>query len=96
MCCVMGEVRTMSLIVFLFFGFFVGLIARALLPGRQSMGLVMTTVLGAIGSFLGGLLDNLIAGDAISRIHPAGLIGSVLGAIVVLAVTGMGRHRFST
>lgn len=86
----------MSLLIFLFFGFFVGLIARALMPGRQSMGLMMTTVLGAIGSFLGGLLGNAISGDAIGQIHPAGLIGSVLGAIIVLAVTGMGRRSFST
>jgi len=86
----------MSLLVFLFFGFFVGLIARALMPGRQNMGILMTTVLGAIGSFLGGLLGNAISGAPIGQIHPAGLIGSVLGAIIVLAVTGMGRRSFST
>lgn len=86
----------MSLLIFLFFGFFVGLIARALTPGRQSMGIIMTTVLGAIGSFLGGLLGNMISGDAIGQVHPAGMIGSVLGAIIVLAVTGLGRRRLST
>lgn len=86
----------MSILVFLIFGFFVGLLARALLPGRQGMGLMMTTLLGVVGSFFGGLLGNWISGDAWDRIHPAGLIGSVLGAIMVLAVTGMGRRRFST
>ncbi len=86
----------MSLLLFLVFGFFVGLLARALMPGRQSMGLIMTTVLGAIGSFLGGLIGNMISGDPIGQIHPAGIIGSVLGAIIVLAVTGMGSRRFST
>jgi uncharacterized membrane protein YeaQ/YmgE (transglycosylase-associated protein family) len=86
----------MSLLVFLLFGFFVGLIARALLPGRQNLGLLMTTLLGAVGSFLGGLLGNLISGEPLSRIHPAGLIGSILGAIILLGVTGAGRSRFST
>ena len=87
----------MSLLIFLLFGFFAGLLARALLPGRQSMGIIMTTLLGAMGSFLGGLLGNFISGQPWDRIHPAGLIGSVLGAIIVLAVTGMGgRSRFST
>jgi uncharacterized membrane protein YeaQ/YmgE (transglycosylase-associated protein family) len=85
----------MSLLVFLLFGFFVGLIARALLPGRQSLGLLMTTLLGAVGSFLGGLLGNLIAGTPMAQIHPAGLIGSILGAIILLGVTGVGRRRLS-
>jgi len=83
----------MSLLVFLFFGLFVGIIARALMPGRQSMGLVMTTGLGAVGSLLGGLLGNLLAGDVLAKVHPAGLIGSVLGAIILLAFTGAGRGR---
>ena len=86
----------MSILIFLIFGFFVGLLARALLPGRQGMGLMMTTVLGVIGSFLGGLLGNMISGAPFDRIHPAGMLGSILGAIIVLAVTGMGRGRFST
>lgn len=86
----------MSLLLFLVFGFVVGLLARALLPGRQSMGIVMTMVLGMIGSFLGGLIGNMLTGDPIGTLHPAGIIGSVIGAIVVLAVTGMGKHRFST
>lgn len=86
----------MSILVFLIFGFFVGLLARALLPGRQGMGIIMTALLGVVGSFFGGLLGNLISGNAWDRVHPAGLLGSVLGAIIVLAVTGMGRSRFST
>ena len=86
----------MSLLWFLLFGFVVGLLARALLPGRQGMGFVMTMLLGVIGSFFGGLIGNLISGVPFDRVHPAGLLGSVLGAIVVLAVTGMGRGRFST
>ncbi|HKY37159.1 MAG TPA: GlsB/YeaQ/YmgE family stress response membrane protein [Polyangiaceae bacterium] len=85
----------MIFLIFLIFGFFVGLLARALLPGRQGMGLAMTTVLGITGSFLGGLLGNFISGAPFDRIHPAGMLGSVLGAIMVLAVTGMGRGRFS-
>ena len=40
----------MSLLLFLVFGFVVGLIARAIMPGEQRMGVVMTTVLGAAGS----------------------------------------------
>lgn len=86
----------MSLLLFLVFGFVVGLLARAVLPGRQSMGLIMTAVLGMVGSFLGGLVGNMITGDPIGQIHAAGLIGSVVGAVVVLAaVSGFGRRSFS-
>lgn len=83
----------MSLLVFLLFGFFVGLIARALFPGRQTLSLLMTTVLGAVGSFLGGLLGNVISGEPMSQIHPAGLIGGVLGSIILLGVTSVGLSR---
>jgi uncharacterized membrane protein YeaQ/YmgE (transglycosylase-associated protein family) len=85
----------MSLLVFLFFGFFVGIVARALMPGRQHLSLLMTTGLGAVGSLLGGLLGNVIAGEALARVQPAGVLGSVLGAIVLLVVAG-GRSRLRT
>jgi uncharacterized membrane protein YeaQ/YmgE (transglycosylase-associated protein family) len=85
----------MSLLVFLIFGFFVGLIARALMPGRQSMGLLMTTLLGVVGSFIGGFLGNLISGERLLELHTAGIIGSVIGAIILLALTGAGKRRVS-
>lgn len=81
----------MSLLIFLIFGFFVGLIARAIMPGSQRMGILRTTLLGAAGSFVGGLLGNLISGDALGRVHSAGWIGSVLGAIILMAL--LGRQR---
>jgi uncharacterized membrane protein YeaQ/YmgE (transglycosylase-associated protein family) len=84
----------MSLLLFVVFGFVVGLLARALLPGKQSMGLIMTTVLGIIGSLLGGLVGSMISGDEVTRLHPAGIIGSVIGAIIVLGIVGwVGRRR---
>jgi uncharacterized membrane protein YeaQ/YmgE (transglycosylase-associated protein family) len=81
----------MHLLLFLIFGFFVGLIARAVMPGTQRMGIVKTTVVGAVGSFVGGLLGNLISGDPLGRIHSAGWIGSVLGALILMAI--LGRRR---
>jgi uncharacterized membrane protein YeaQ/YmgE (transglycosylase-associated protein family) len=76
----------MSLLLFLLFGFVVGLIARALVPGNQGMGFVKTTLLGAVGSFVGGLIGNLISGHGLTSVHSAGWIGSVVGAVVLLAV----------
>ena len=84
----------MGILLFIVFGFAVGLIARALMPGRQSMGLVMTAVLGMVGSFFGGLIGNLISGRRLFDLTSAGFIGSVLGALLILAaVTPMMRRR---
>jgi uncharacterized membrane protein YeaQ/YmgE (transglycosylase-associated protein family) len=49
-------------------------------------------VAGLIGSFVGGLLASLIAGDGI-RLRPSGLIGTLVGAIVVLLIWGAVRSR---
>lgn len=81
----------MSLLLFLLFGFVVGLIARAIMPGNQGMGIIKTTLLGAVGSFVGGLLGNVISGGPLFAVHTAGWIGSILGAIILLAVLGRKR-----
>jgi uncharacterized membrane protein YeaQ/YmgE (transglycosylase-associated protein family) len=81
----------MSILLFLVFGFVVGLIARAIMPGTQSMGIVKTTLIGAGGSFVGGLIGNLISGDGLLRVHSAGWIGSIIGAVVLMAILGRSR-----
>ena len=83
----------MSIILFVVFGLIVGFLARALLPGRQSMGLVMTAVLGIVGSFIGGFLGSLITDSRVTDFNTAGLIGSVLGSILLLLVVGRASRR---
>jgi uncharacterized membrane protein YeaQ/YmgE (transglycosylase-associated protein family) len=65
-------------------GFVVGLVARAILPGEQKLGLIMTAVLGIVGSFVAGFLGQAIGWYQAGQ--GAGFIGSVIGAIVVLFV----------
>jgi uncharacterized membrane protein YeaQ/YmgE (transglycosylase-associated protein family) len=73
-------------------GFVVGLIARAVLPGADQMGLIATTVVGIVGSVLGGLVGRLIRKpEPGSSFHPAGFIMSIIGAIVVLVLWRMVR-----
>ena len=68
-------------------GVVVGLLARALLPGTQHMGLLLTGALGIAGSFVGGLLVRLVHKPAEgSMFHPAGFGMSIVGAIVLLFV----------
>ena len=73
------------IIWYLIVGFFVGLIARALLPGVDSMGLLMTTIVGVVGSFLGGFIGHLFSKPSSdAKFHPAGILMSIVGAIVLL------------
>lgn len=66
-------------------GFIAGLVARALLPGADSMGFVMTTLIGIGGSIVGGFVGNMISKPAPdSKFHPAGLLMSVVGAMLLL------------
>lgn len=69
-------------------GLIAGFIARAVIPGKQSMGIVMTLVLGLVGSFVGGFLGFLLFGADPNGgfLQPAGIIGSIIGAIIVLAI----------
>lgn len=83
----------MSIILFIVFGLVVGLLARALMPGRQSMGVGMTILLGVAGSFVGGFLGALVTDSRVTDFNTAGIIGSVIGAIVLLLLVGSrGRH----
>lgn len=66
-------------------GFIAGLIARWIVPGVDAMGFWMTAGLGIVGAFVGGLISRLFSKPADgSMFHPAGLLMSIVGAIVVL------------
>jgi len=66
-------------------GFFVGLIARAVLPGADHMGFIATTVVGIVGSLIGGFLGGLIKKpEAGAKFHPAGFFLSIVGAVLLL------------
>jgi uncharacterized membrane protein YeaQ/YmgE (transglycosylase-associated protein family) len=69
------------------FGFLVGLVARALAPGEQKMGLVRTTLLGVAGSFVGGALVSILRGHPFV-FHPSGFIGAVIGAVLLVLAFG--------
>src|SRR3954463_1599355 len=85
----------MSVLGWILFGFVVGLIARAVIPGRDPLGLIGTTVLGIIGALAAGWI-----GQALGWYGPdegAGFISATIGAVAVLAiyyfVSGRNRAR---
>ncbi|HWX15804.1 MAG TPA: GlsB/YeaQ/YmgE family stress response membrane protein [Chthoniobacterales bacterium] len=70
-------------------GFIIGLIARAIMPGAQHLGFIATTLLGVGGSIVGGLIARLFSKPAPgSSFHPAGLIMSIIGALILLFIWG--------
>ncbi|HEY0373799.1 MAG TPA: GlsB/YeaQ/YmgE family stress response membrane protein [Amnibacterium sp.] len=77
-----------TIIVIIIVGLLAGFIARAVVPGRQSMGIGATILLGIIGSFVGGFLGFLLfhADPQGGFFQPAGIIGSIIGAIIVLLI----------
>ncbi|SDV46692.1 GlsB/YeaQ/YmgE family stress response membrane protein [Chitinasiproducens palmae] len=72
-------------------GFVVGLIARALKPGDDRMGWIMTILLGVAGSLIAGYVGRALGWYGPGQ--PAGWIASVIGAIVVLVIYGMIARR---
>ena len=71
-------------------GLVVGLLARAVLPGSDRMGLIATMLLGIAGSFLGGLIGRAVKKpEPGASFHAAGFLMSVVGAVVVLLLWRM-------
>jgi uncharacterized membrane protein YeaQ/YmgE (transglycosylase-associated protein family) len=89
-----------AIIVMLIVGLIAGAIARLLMPGRDPLGILGTIVLGVAGSFVGGFLQNLVQFHSLSihSFHTVGLIGSIIGAWVLLLLLRLfkmepGRRR---
>jgi uncharacterized membrane protein YeaQ/YmgE (transglycosylase-associated protein family) len=72
-------------------GFIVGLIARAIKPGDDKLGLIMTTLLGIAGAFIARYLG--VAMGWYQQNEPAGWIASVIGAVVLLFIYGLIKGR---
>ncbi len=81
----------MSIIGTIIVGFIVGLIARAVKPGNDRMGIIMTTLLGVAGAFVARYFGQMMGWYGPTE--PAGWIASVLGAVVLLFIVGMARGR---
>ena len=81
-------------------GLIAGALARLIVPGKQDLSIPMTILLGIVGSFVGGFLGFLLFGkdSADGFLQPAGIIGSVIGAIIALLIWNRvgSRHTVSS
>lgn len=77
-----------TIIVWMVFGLVIGLIARMLYPGRQSMGLFATMLLGIVGSLVGGFISWAIGfRSEDGAFRGAGWIMSIVGAMIVVWIS---------
>lgn len=88
-----------SLLIWLVLGFLAGYLAKLIMPGRDSGGVILTTILGILGAVVGGFIGKYFLGypmissfDNIGNSIPS-FISSIIGAIVVLAVYRLATGR---
>lgn len=81
----------MSILGTLFIGLIAGFIARALKPGDDGMGWIMTAVLGVAGAFLAGYLGAALG--LYQQGEPVGFLASVAGAIILLVIYGFIKKK---
>ena len=79
-------------------GLIAGFVARALVPGKDSMGIIPTIILGLVGSFLGSILFLAIGIGDSDKFDLGGIIGAIIGAIIALVIFNMvtGRKKGGT
>lgn len=83
-----------AMIGFLIAGLIIGLLARLILPGRQRIGLLMTLLLGVVGSLIGGTIANALNTGDIWELNFIGFIAAVAASVALLAVAdraGLGK-----
>ena len=88
----------MGIILLIVIGAIAGFLARAIVPGKDDLGILRTILLGIVGSFLGGFLGALLFDKDTALeglLQPSGIIGSIVGAIIALVVynAATGRNR---
>lgn len=83
----------MGIVSAIIIGFVIGLLARFLKPGRDSMGIIFTTLLGIAGAVVGGYLGRVFG--IYGPDEPAGFLASILGSILLLVLVQGIRGRRS-
>ena len=85
----------MSIVAWIVLGFLAGVIAKAIMPGAERVGIILTTVLGVAGALLGGFLATALGlGDPIDEFFDLSTwLAAIIGAIILLAIWGMVTNR---
>lgn len=76
----------MAIIGFLVFGLVVGAIARLIKPGKQNLSLLMTLLLGVVGSLIGGVVASALGTGDIWELNILGAIVAIVAAVLLIGV----------
>ncbi len=79
----------MGILTWIIFGLIAGAIAKAIMPGTQGGGWLITIILGIVGAFVGGFIGSLIGWGTVDEFNFKSMILAVVGALVVLWIYGM-------
>ena len=83
-----------DLLVWVGFGTLTGLLAKAIMPGRDPGGFIVTALIGIVGAVIGGFLGNLLFGiGGVSGVDIRSIIIAVIGALVLLWIYRMATGR---
>lgn len=84
----------MGIIGFLVFGLVVGALARLIKPGKQNLSILMTLLLGIVGSVIGGLIANALGTGDIMELNILGAIVAIVAAVLLIGVAeGMSSKK---
>ena len=83
----------MTIVLFLVCGFLTGFVARALLPGTASMTIPAMTAVSLFGASIGGAVGNAAFAGSLLVLHPAGIVGSVVGALITMGLVSLKLTR---
>jgi uncharacterized membrane protein YeaQ/YmgE (transglycosylase-associated protein family) len=84
----------MGILAWIILGLIAGAIAKAIMPGRDPGGFIVTALIGIVGAVIGGFLGNMIFGiGGVSGIDIRSILISVVGALVLLWVYRMATRR---
>ena len=83
----------MGILAWIVVGLIAGLLAKLVMPGRDPGGLIVTTLMGIAGAFVGGLLVQFLGGAGVTGINIWSILVAALGAIILLTIYRMFAGR---
>ena len=86
----------MGILAWIVLGLLAGAIAKAVMPGKDPGGIIVTMLIGIVGAFLGGFLGNMITGSGLSGFSLWSLVLAVVGALLLLWIYRMTTRSRTT
>ncbi len=76
----------MGIIAWIVVGLIAGALAKLIMPGDDPGGIIVTILLGIVGAFVGGFVDNLLGGAGVTGFNLWSIVVATIGAIILLAI----------